>query len=181
MKTSLSVCVMAAGWLLLTPGAQAEIVLLDNGQAISADSAYVHAHPQLRSLVFTTPQARDMAILPAAPYFIGSAPLLMRAPGPLIAYPPVIYQQGINAPVRPSNRDNVSYSLARAHAFSQKYYDDERAMLYAWPYYNSISPYYPPVNASGGFNQPMRPSNRDNATYHLARAHRFSMDLYKAP
>ena len=42
-------------------------------------------------------------------------------------------------------------------------------------------PAYPPVNNRPGFNQPSHPSNRDNTTYNLERAHRFSMDAYRKP
>ncbi len=164
--------------------AQAEIILLEGGQAISAEPAYAYAHPALRSLVFSSPQARDVAILPPAPYFVSAPPLLLRAQVPYAAYPPVVYSSGINQPLRPSNRDAASYSLYRAHAFSQKAYEAdnyETAALYAWPNTYGLMPYYPPVNAGGGFNQPARPSNRDNASYNLERAHRFSMDAYKRP
>ncbi|MEI7614158.1 MAG: hypothetical protein WCK63_14760 [Betaproteobacteria bacterium] len=165
---------------------QAEIILLDGDKAVSVDSSYAYVHPRMRSFVFSSPQYRDMAILPPAPYFMGVPPLLMRAPGPLIAYPPVVYQSGINNPVRPSNRDITTYNLARAHAFSQGYYSPGAyanyavsPFLYASPY--SVMPYYAPANQSGGFNQPARPSNRDNTTYNLERAHRFSMDAYRRP
>lgn len=165
----------------------AEIILLDSGKAVSVESAYVYTHPALRSLVFSSPQSRDMAILPPAPYFLSSPPLLMRAPAPYLdylAYPPAVYQSGINSPVRPSNRDVTSFNISRAHAFSQKQYysnneTDTPTVLYSWSY--GALPYYPPTNASGGFNQPARPSNRDNATYNLERAHRFSRDAYKKP
>ena len=171
--------------LLAAASARAEIILLEGGQAISVDSSFVYAHPRMRSVVFSSPQYREMAILPPVPYFMGTPPLLMRAPGPLIAYSPALYQPGINYPVRPSNRDVTTYNLARAHAFSQDYYRAGNytnyaysPFLYASPYYGTM-PYYPPVNRSGGFNQPARPSNRDNTTYNLERAHRFSMDAYK--
>lgn len=165
---------------------QAEIILLEGNQAVSVDSSYAYAHPRMRSVVFSSPQYRDMAILPPTPYFMATPPLLMRAPGPLIAYPPVVYQAGINYPLRPSNRDVTTYNLARAHAFSQGAYSSGAyanypvsPFLYASPY--STMPYYAPVIQSGGFNQPARPSNRDNTTYNLERAHRFSMDAYKKP
>ena len=174
--------------LLLATVARAEIVLLSSGKAVSTDSAYIYAHPMMRSVVFSSMEAREVAILPPPPYFVSPPPLLMRAPAPFIAYPPAVYQPGINAPVRPSNRDNATYSLARAHAFSQEfYYADTYAnygtvpVLYASPYGYGVMPYYPPVNARTGLNQPARPSNRDNATYNLERAHRFSMDAYKKP
>jgi hypothetical protein len=175
-----SLCFLAAS------GATAEIILLDGGKAVSVEPAYVHSHPALRSLVFSSPQARELAILPPAPYFLSAPPLLLRAPSPFVAYPPVTYQSGINATARPSNRDLTSYNIGRAHAFSQEYYysgtysnPGTAPLLYAWPY--STMPYYPPVNASGGFNQPARPSNRDNTSYNLERAHRFSVDAYKKP
>ena len=170
--------------------AEAEIILMEGGAAISADAAYVYAHPMMRSVVFASPQAREAAIIPVAPYYIAPPPLLMRAPVPYIGYPPVIYQPGINNPVRPSNRDNATYNLARAHAFGQELYyagtyanSGSAPMLYAAPYNYGygVMPYYPPVNPRPGFNQPARPSNRDNTTYNLERAHRFSMDAYRKP
>lgn len=165
---------------LLTFPATAEIVFLDNGQVASVDSAYVYAHPSMRSVVFASPQARAMAILPPVPYFINSPPLLLRAPAPYASYPPVVYQSGINAPLRPSNRDVATYNIERAHSFSQEsYYPENSLRLFALPY--GVMPYYPPVSGSGGFNQPIRPSNRDNASYSIERAHRFSMDTYKKP
>lgn len=165
---------------LATFPATAEIVFLENGQAVSIDSAYIHVHPSMRSVVFASQQARAMAILPPVPYFINSPPLLLRAPAPYASYPPVVYQSGINAPVRPSNRDVATYNIERAHSFSQGlYYPENAPRLFALPY--GVMPYYPPVSGSGGFNQPIRPSNRDNASYSIERAHRFSMDTYKKP
>ncbi|MFZ4538730.1 hypothetical protein [Propionivibrio sp.] len=174
--------------LLATFPATAEIVFLEGGRAVSVGSAYVYAHPALHSIVFASPQAREMAILPPSPYFVNYPPLLLRASSPYGAYPPVVYQSGINATARPSNRDVTTYNIGRAHAFSQEYYYPETyantnqggpPALYAWPY--SVMPYYPPASGTGGFNQPVRPSNRDITTYNIERAHRFSMDAYKSP
>jgi hypothetical protein len=171
-------------FILAASHATAEIVFLEGGKAVSVGSAYVYAHPSLSSVVFSSPQARQMAILPPAPYFVNYPPLLLSAPSLYANYPPVIYQPGINATASPSNRDAATYNIGRAHAFSQEYYYPDTfagrgrsPTLYAWPY--SVMPYYPPVNAAGGFNQPARPSNRDNTSYNLERAHRFSMDAYK--
>ena len=168
--------------LLATSTATAEIVFLEGGKAVSVESSYIYAHPSMRSVVFVSPQAREMAIFPPAPYFLAVPPMLMRAPSPFVAYPPVVYQSGINLPIRPSNRDVATYNVGRAHAFSQElYYSNagSSATIYAWPYSYGVMPYYPPAGGIGGFNQPVRPSNRDNTTYNLERAHRFSMDAYK--
>lgn len=191
VSRSLRLAVLSRGFCMLAFGASpawAEIILLDNGGVVSSD-AYAYEHPTMRSVVFSSPQARAAAIIPIAPNYVMAQPMLMRSPVPYIAYPPVIYSAGINNPVRPSNRDNVTYSLARAHAFGQAFYDpgsyagSAAPMLYAAPYAYGygIMPYYPPANPRPGFNQPARPSNRDNTTYNLDRAHRFSMDAYRKP
>ena len=183
LNNCMSVCALG---LLSTLPVSAEIILLDGDKAVSVEPSYAYAHPRLRSVVFSSPQYREMAILPPDPYFMGTPPLLMRAPMPFIPYPPAVYPSGINYPARPSNRDVTTYNLARAHAFSQEYYHPgaysgyaASPFLYASPY--STMPYYPPVNRAVGFNQPARPSNRDNTTYNLERAHRFSMDAYRKP
>ena len=171
--------------------ASAEIILLDDGRAISVNSLnspYPAPNPQAASLAFAPPQARDTVLSPTGIYFFSGAPTLVGGFAPYIAYPPVIYRSGIHPTANPSNRDNVSYSLTRAHAFSQDLYDKDTDNRAAprwsgnWPYASGMSYYpYAPVNATGGFNQPMRPSNRDNTTYSLDRAHRFSRDDYKKP
>lgn len=175
---------------LLSPSlVQAEIVLPDMDAEPSMDSSYMHPHPRLNSLVFVSAQARDYALWPSVSYFVAGAPLLMNAIPPQTAYPPVIYRGGIHPTANPSNRDNITYSLARAHAFSQDFYnkDNYRRPFSSWegsafPYVSGISYYpYAPVNSAGGFNQPVRPSNRDNTSYNLDRAHRYSMDAYKKP
>lgn len=172
--------------LLVTTSATAEIVLIE-GEGVSVESNYIYAHPYLQSIVFSSPQTREMAILPPSPYFINYPPLLL-VPSPYAAgYPPVVYQSGINATARTSNRDLTSYNVGRAHAFSQEYYYPETyqsyqgsmPVLYTGPY--GVMPYYPPATGTGGFNQPSRPSNRDNTSYSIERAHRFSMDAYKSP
>ncbi len=177
-----------AGSLFFSVAAQAEIVLLDDGRAFSVGSSYQHAHPRLSSLVFVSSHARDFALWPSVSYFVPGAPLLLGGALPQITYPPAIYRSGIHPTASPSNRDNVSYSLARAHAFSQDGYDKDSYLRASSPGYNTWLNaangfYYPyaPVNAAGGFNQPVRPSNRDNTSYNLDRAHRFSMDAYKKP
>ncbi|MEW6163671.1 MAG: hypothetical protein AB1642_01270 [Pseudomonadota bacterium] len=163
--------------------ARAEIILPAGAQEYAL---YAYEHPALRSLVFASPESRQMAILPPVPIFLSPPPLLLRAPGLMPAYPPVSSLPGINSPARPGNRDNINYILQRAHAFSQKLYRDENAYSYylGTPDYSSgwsaFGPVYPPA-AVPGFNQPARPSNRDNTTYNLERAHRFSTGGYKQP
>ena len=111
--------------LLVAFPAVAEIVFLEGGRVVSVESVYVYEHPSLNSIVFSSPQAREMAILPPSPYFVNYPPLLLRASPPYAAYPPVVYQSGINATARPSNRDVTTYNIGRAHAFSQEYYYPE--------------------------------------------------------
>lgn len=182
IRPTILVCALG---LLATFSATAEIVLIEGG---AVESTYVYAHPSLQSIVFFSPQTRDMAIFPPSPYFVNYPPLLLRAPSPYaVDYPPVVYQSGINATARLSNRDVTSYNIGRAHAFSQEYYYPETyssypgsaPVLYTGPY--GVMPYYPPTTGTGGFNQPVRPSNRDNTSYSIERAHRFSMDAYKSP
>lgn len=169
---------------LIASLANAEIIVPPDA---SGNLLYSYEHPALRSLVFVSPEARQMAILPPSPVFIAPPPLLLHAPTTMPAYPPVIATPGgINMSAHPSNRDAVTYSLQRAHGFSQNQYrsdDSSGAYLYlgtqtpayGWLSYGSN---YPPA-MTPGFNQPARPSNRDNATYNLERAHRFSMDGYR--
>lgn len=160
----------------------AEIVL-PAGPPLEPEHAY--QHPALRSLVFVSPETRQMAILPPAPVFIVPPPLLWRAPTPIPPYPVVYYgQPGVNLLVRPNNRDITSYNLRRAHSFSQgTYYRDTYLSLgdspygYGWLAYGLA---YPPA-VPAGFNQSSHPSNRDNSAYNLERAHRFSMDAYRKP
>lgn len=168
----------------------AEILFLEGGQVAIADPVYVYQHPAFRSVVFATPEARQMAILPPAPVFVQPPPLLWRVPTPFIAPPPASAAAGVDAPSRPSNRDVVSYNLQRAHSFSQKLYDKDTWLSlgatsplspYWYSYYGAFGPAYPPATGSGGFNQPARPSNRDITSYHVDRAHRFGMGVYKKP
>lgn len=174
---------------------QAEIVFLEGGQVASAEPAYAYQHPSLRSVVFVSPEARQLAILPPAPVFVQPPPLLWRAPSSVFPiYPPASVPVGINASNRPSNRDVATYHLQRAHTFSQDLYNKNTYInlgsnLTIYPYgygnyygYGATYSYpYPPVVGTGGFNQPIRPSNRDNAAYNLERAHNFSMDRYRKP
>lgn len=169
---------------LIAPWAHAEIVLPTGEQA---DAFYTYEHPALRSLVFISPETRQLAILPPAPFFVSPPPLLLRAPTAMPAYPPVIALPGINTPARPSNRDNSNYNLQRAHSFSQKLYRENAPFHFgatAWSTYGYGWPAFGPAYAPAlvpDFNQPARPSNRDNTTYNLERAHRFSMDGYRRP
>lgn len=166
--------------------AAAEIVFLDGGQVASADTEYAFQHPSLRSVVFVSPETRQMAILPPAPVFIAQPPLLWRSPTAMPLYPPAGILNGLNTTVRPSNRDMANYSLQRAHGFGQELYYRDTYLnlaggvpLYGYGYgYGSLGPAYPPA-MTPGFNQPARPSNQSMNIYHLERAHRFSMDAYK--
>lgn len=166
--------VLAAGFLVAAPVA-AEILFITGGGVVAADPSYAFAHPTLRSVVFVTPEARQMAILPPAPVFIMPPPLLWRAPSPFPAYPPAA-----TGSTRPSNRDNVTYNLQRAHGYSQElFYRDAYLLgtapvLYSWS--GGLMPAYPPAAAGS-----RHPSNRDNTSYNLERAHRYSMDAYKKP
>lgn len=165
-----------------TGHAGAEIVFLKDGSVVTVESAYAYAHPSFRSVVFNSPESRQVAILPPAPVFVAPPPLIWRAPSPFPAYPPAA-AAGFNSPARPSNRDVTTYNLQRAHGFSQElYYRDayrdgrlSLGGLTLYPWLGSTMPAYAPV--TGGSH----PSNRDNTTYNLERAHRFSMDVYKKP
>lgn len=177
---------VAAALAVVSLGAQAEILFVEGGKVVSADAAYAYQHPSLRSVVFVSPETRQMAILPPIQLFVAPPPLLWRAPTAMPMYPPPMpHSGGINASSRPSNRDLNAYNLQRAHGFGQElFYRDTFLSLGnsspALYWYGGVGPIYPPAQPSG-FNQPARPSNRDNTTYNLERAHRFSMDLYKKP
>lgn len=185
----LSTLLLAAGLAAVAP-AKAEILLLDEG-AVSVDAANVYVHPTLRSVVFISPEARQMAILPPSPVFVQPPPLLMRAPSPFPIYPPASTAVGVNSSTRPSNRDVTTYHLQRAHSFGQGLYNRDTYLSLGFGALNTgiqlgttpfaywggtAMPAYPPP-APGA----TRPSNRDNTTYNLERAHRFSMDAYKKP
>ncbi|WIM04923.1 MAG: hypothetical protein OHM77_09450 [Candidatus Nitricoxidivorans perseverans] len=182
---------MAGAVLSVAAPAGAEILFLEGGRVASAEPDNAYRHPSLRSVVFVSPEARQMAILPPAPVFVPPPPLLWRVPTPFIVPPPGSAAIGINASTRPSNRDVASYNLQRAHNFSRNLYDKDTYLNYFgassplspywYSYYGAFGPAYPPAAGNGGFNQPARPSNRDITTYHLDRAHRFGMDAYKKP
>lgn len=176
---------LASGATLLASSAGAEIVFLPGGQVASAEGAYVYQHPSLRSVVFVSPETRQMSILPpVGPYVLTPPPLLWRSPTAMPLYPPVVFVQGVNNPPRPSNRDMTNYSLQRAHAFGQRLYsrnNDFGIGIGPWWYgygYGGLGPIYAPPQLPG-FNQPARPSNQTMSNYHLERAHRFSMDAYR--
>jgi hypothetical protein len=168
--------------------AAAEIVFLDGGQVASTDAEYAYQHPSLRSVVFVSPETRQMAMLPPAPIFLAPPPLLWRSPTAIPLYPPAAIANGLNTGTRPSNQDMANYNLQRAHGFSQQlYYRDTYLLnlggaavpLYGYGYgYGSLGPAYPPP-MTPGFNQPARPSNQSMNIYHLDRAHRYSLDAYK--
>lgn len=161
--------------------AQGEILFVDeNGRLLA--SPYLYAHPLLPSVVFIDSEA----------YNRGSAVQeggVRRAPDAVgYQYGPYVPTPGVattNQPDRASNRDMNTYSVARAHAFSQRRWDrpgeatQGGARAYYSPYYPAGWMLYPPVPAVSGVNVPSHPSNRDNNTYNLNRAHSFSMDLYK--
>ena len=187
MKIAAS-CVVA---LLMAAPAEAEILFLEGGRVAYAEADHAYRLPSLRSVVFASPETRQLAILPPAPVFVQPPPLLWRVPTPSIApHPSSGAVPGVNVSRRPSNRDAVSYNLQRAHNFSQDLYDKDTYLslganspvsLYWYSYYGAFGPAYPPTTGNGGVNQPIRPSNRDVTTYHLERAHRFSMDSYNKP
>ena len=173
--------VLAASIATITTAA-AEILFMEGGGVASVEPSYAYAHPSLRSLVFITPEARQAAILPPAPVFIQPPPLLWRAPSPFPAYPPAGTVGLPNTSSRPSNRDVATYNLQRAHGYSQE-------LFYRDTYLNPGVPAYPLYYWSGGLMPPYppvvpgssHPSNRDNNSYNLERAHRYSMDAYKKP
>jgi hypothetical protein len=193
-KRALSLTLAGLALLAISP-VRGEIVLLPGGAVATVDPDYAYAHPSFRSLVFASPESRQMAILPPAPVFVAPPPLLWRAAAsPFPVYPPAAYANGPNSPLRPSNRDINTYNLQRAHAFSQQFYDRNTVLGlggvspiyggyggYGGYLYGGLMPAYPPAAGTGGFNQPARPSNRDLNTYNLERAHRFSMDAYRRP
>lgn len=169
----------------------AEIIFLDGGQVASGDAEYAYQHPSLRSVVFVSPETRQMAILPPAPVFVAQPPLLWRSPTAMPIYPQAAIVNGIYTASRPSNRDVANYSLQRAHSFSQDLHSHDSYVSigggstpllvngYGYGYgYGSLGPVYPPPMAPG-FNQPARPSNQNLNIYLMDRAHRFSMDTYK--
>ena len=172
--------------LFTAPMATAEIILKDGGGTAAAEPGYAFAHPAMGSVVFVSPEARQMAILPPGIVFVQPPPLLMRAPSLFPVYPPASPTHGLNSSSRPSNRDVVTYHLQRAHGFSQElFYRDTYLTFGTAPsistspylYWNSgVMPAYPPAAPGSS-----RPSNRDNTTYNLERAHRYSMDAYKKP
>jgi hypothetical protein len=174
--------------------ATAEILIWENGKP-SVVANYDYPLPAFNSIVFASPEARQMAILPPGPAFI-QQPGLWGGWGS-VPPPPARVPDGVNASAHPSNRDVVSYNLQRAHNFRQDLYNRDTYIglstgapsgygYNGYTYYGAFGPAYPayppssPVN-SGGFNQSSRPSNRDATSYHLNRASRFSMDAYKGP
>ncbi len=175
---------MRLGWIagclaVFATGLRAEI-LIDP----AANTPIYYAHPLLHSLVFVSPEARARSILLPAPIYVAPPPLIYRAPVGTIPYPPA-GASGFNRSGAPANRDVAAYNIARAHAFSQNLYrkDDPVVALGGWllypdgkTYLYGWSTFYPP-NAPGS----NRPSNRDNASYLIERAHRFSQDAYRRP
>jgi hypothetical protein len=182
-NAAIKIAVLAMG---LAQVAEAEIILLEGGGIASADPAYAFQHPSLRSVVFVSPETRQMAILPPSPVFIEPAPLIWRSSTAMPVYPPIGIPGGLNTPAKPSNRDMSNYHLQRAHAFGQGlFYRDTYLslgggpVLYGYGYsLGSLGTPYPPPMAPS-FNQPARPSNQNMSIYNLERAHRFSMDAYK--
>lgn len=158
-------------------GGHAELLI--DGRPVTAD---YYGHPVLRSLAFISPEMRAKAILPPAPVFVAPPPLIWRAPGVMPMYPPAT-PPGFNRPGSPANRDVAAYNLARAHAFSQNLYrqDGNASLWYGatrqtdWLWLGTPA-LYPPL--APGLNHP---SNRDNASHLLERAHRFSRDAYRKP
>lgn len=166
-------------------------------------------HPELGSIVFSSPEVQQTAIQPAEPVFVHpptskSEVLISTQPAPNYWWgaPPTYYGRNDevnNASPYPSNRDVVTYNTQQAHNFSQDLYRHNRDSSY-WYYHGAFGltypanyppyyfypgypvPYYPPPRPNNNeFNQSSQPSNRDITTYHLNRAHQFSADRYKAP
>jgi len=185
---------VVASLLLAAVPAWAEIIVVDTSRAPQTEVQYGFQHPAMQSLFFVSPQSRRIAMLPANEHHVEMADPLWRAPGLLPAYAPPRQEQGIGVSLLPTNRDNATYTLDRAHAFSANLHDRDRETAlfvggqpmilhagglltpYAGAYRYGVA--YPPPQPAG-FNQPARPSNRDNATYTLERAHRFSQDAYR--
>lgn len=168
--------------LIAASTVQAELIVVDKSVA---PQEFIYEHPSLHFLVFSIPEARGQAILPPAPVFVYPPPLIWRAPGTMPPYPPATLP-GFNRPGSPTNRDIAIYNLGRAHAMSQNLYRQDAGLgiyfgpspsatgLLLGPAWNTWA--YPPV--APGSNHP---SNRDNASYLIERAHRFSQDAYRRP
>lgn len=170
-------CVLLLAVALSGGTIRAEVLIVD--QSVTPD---YYAHPSIRSLMFVSPEARAQAILPPPPVFVAPAPLIWRPPGALPIYPPAP-PPGFNRSGAPGNRDLAAYNLARAHAFSQNLYrHDGNARIWYGPTRSDDWRWlgdpllYPPL--APGLNHP---GNRDNTSYLLDRAHRFSQDAYRKP
>jgi hypothetical protein len=164
-------------------------------------------HPDMGSVVFSSPETQQTAIQPAEPVFVHPPPSDSNA---LVSTqptqnwwgaPPAYYYNNdrVDSSPYPSNRDVATYHGQRAHNFSQDLYKHDKAPY--WYYYGAFGltypanyppyyfypgypvPYYPPPRPmnSGEFNQSSQPSNQDINIYNLNRAHQFSADRYKAP
>jgi len=186
MRSNVATMVLAGMLVGVSLPAGAEIVFLEGGQVASAEADFAYQHPSLRSVVFVTPETRQLAILPPPMLVVAAPPLIWRAPTGMPAYPPVYASGTFNQPARPSNQDMNNYTLQRSHGFSQELYYRDSALALSTggqvsPYFYGYGGYgvpYPPPQPAG-FNQPARPSNQSMNIYNLERAHRFSMDLYK--
>lgn len=157
--------------------AQGEILFVDESGHV-LPSPYLYAHPLLPSVVFVDREAYRQAA-PVQEGGVQHGPDALRhGYGPFVPTPGV---STMNQPDRASNRDMNTYSLSRAHMFSQRLWDKPKdaSATHYYPYYPAGWMLYPPVPATSGVNVPSHPSNRDNNTYNLNRAHSFSMDLYK--
>lgn len=172
--------------MLVTFSANAELLISDNSVEPQADFQF--GHPMLHFLVFSSAETRGQAILPPAPVFVAPPPLIWRAPSFMPPYPPAT-PTGFNQPGAPSNRDIATYSLARAHAMGQNLYDRRNnAWIAPTGAAPSVLSWPPPYSWSWGVNPyppvapgQTHPSNRDNASYLIDRAHRFSQDAYRKP
>lgn len=176
-----------AGW--------AEILVADQGVGVppAAGDMYRYQHPSLRSLVFSSPESRGQAILPPSPYFVPPPTLIWRAPGSAPIYPYVVQPPGYNRPGNLSAAELARYNLARAQAMRQGLYKKNTLWLgysgmyypnaYMWPApyaWGWVAPPYAPLTPPAATGQ-SHPSNRDNASYLIDRAHRFSTDAYRKP
>ena len=186
-----------SGLLSFPTATQAEVLLLSSATPETTQPG-LYQHPLFPSLVFINPQTRGQAILPPAPVFVAPPPLLWRAPrtadsaAMAIPYPPTA-SPGFNRSGSPSNRDLASYNLARAHAMSQRLYRRDTALNLHYGTASRPSPMIWYGADTWGWNAPYylhyppaapgqtHPSNRDNASYLIDRAHRYSQDAYRKP
>ncbi|KOR29280.1 hypothetical protein TI03_02695 [Achromatium sp. WMS1] len=125
-------------------------------------------HPELGSIVFTSPHTQQTGIQPAEPIFVhpssptSSKPITAAVPQPTIQnwwwshVPSGSYHNNqsdtVNVSPYPSNQDVTSYNIQRAHNFSQNLYrnnDAHRDNAATYPYW-----FYYGGGAFGGLSYP---------------------------